>query len=375
MLRPAEHPSNPAQAEPAMQSRSKKNLKRLAVLAVALLMACFLAEGIVLLFLGEQVKFPRHVVGADFGLRINQPSSRYRHKSPDVCVWFRINSKGMRADREYPYEKPPGVRRILSLGDSFTIGYEVDVEDCFSSVLERTLREKGFNVEVINAGVSGYSTAEECLYLERELLKYDPDIVLVSFYRNDMQDNVRTNLFRLVDGSLEESASEYVPLGRWGDFLNTNPVLAFLSGYSNAFAFLKENTSLQLKRSRVQEYRREAREETEKKEVGSYMRRLTAAIFQRIYADLHGHGIPLVIHSIPSLDDEGTVRLIGSFPNKNFDLTQEGVGFVDSKELLKPYLEKEHLYWVRSHRHWTPFSHEIAGKALAEEIIEQGFLE
>ncbi len=358
-----------------MQPRSKKTLKRLAVLAAALVMACLLAEGIVLLFLGEQVKFPRHVVGADFGLRINQPDSQYRHKSPDVCVWFRINSKGMRADLEYPYEKPAGVRRILSLGDSFTIGYEVEVEDCFTSVLERTLREKGFNVEVINAGVSGYSTAEECLYLERELLKYGPDIVLVSFYRNDMQDNVRTNLFRLVDDSLEEAESEYIPLGKLGDFLNSNPVLAFLSGYSNAFAFLKENTSLHLKRSRVQENRREAREETERTEVGSYMRRLGAAIFQRMYADLHSRGIPLVINSIPSLDDEGTIRLIDAFPGEHFDLTQEGVGFVSSKELLNPYLGKEQIYWLRSHRHWTPFSHEIVGKALAEYIIEQGFLE
>ena len=71
---------------------------------------------------GEQPKFPWHVVEAEWGLRYNEPEARYRHKSADVNIRFRINAQGMRADHDYSYSKPEGVKRIVSLGDSFTIG-------------------------------------------------------------------------------------------------------------------------------------------------------------------------------------------------------------------------------------------------------------
>jgi hypothetical protein len=142
------------------------------------------------------------VVEAPWGLRYNDPGSKYRHKSADGTWWFRINRQGMRDNRDFSYKKPDGVKRIISLGDSFTIGYQVDVDQTFSAVLERELQKAGHDVEVLNAGVSGFSNAEEALYLERELLKYDPDLVVLSFYSNDLTDNVRTGLFRLKDGNL-----------------------------------------------------------------------------------------------------------------------------------------------------------------------------
>jgi hypothetical protein len=127
-------------------------------LSLGLAVAAILLEVGVLLTVGEQPKFPRHVVGAHFGLRVNEPNAHYRHKS----VWFQINAQGMRADRDFAREKPPGLLRIVSLGDSFTVGYEVAAEESFSSVLEAELRKAGLQVEVMNAGVSGYSNAEEC---------------------------------------------------------------------------------------------------------------------------------------------------------------------------------------------------------------------
>ena len=153
-----------------------------------------LGELAIRLVLGEQPKFARHVVRAPWGIRYNDPSSRYRHRSADVDVEFAINRQGMRCDHDVEHAKPAGRRRIVSLGDSFTIGYEVAATETFSSVLEARLRAAGLDVEVLNCGVSGFSNAEECLYLERELLNYSPDLVLVSFFDNDLDDNIRTGL-------------------------------------------------------------------------------------------------------------------------------------------------------------------------------------
>jgi lysophospholipase L1-like esterase len=339
-----------------------------ALVASAVIGGLLLEAGVLLLF-GEQAKFPRRVVGAPFGLRINEPNAVYRHKSADVTVWFRINSQGMRADREFAREKPPGVKRIVSLGDSFTMGYEVANEETFSSLLERDLRAKGLNVEVINAGVSGYSNAEECLYLERELLSYSPDLVIVSFYANDLDDNVRSGLFGLEHGVLVPTAQSYVPGGGLGDFLNTNPVFNFLSGYSNAFSLIKETATLALRKRMVAENVGEAGAEAQ-----AFEGKLAAAIFERISGTTRAKGIPLVIQSIPMFDDEKS-ELIDVFPLQEFDVRRPGLYYLSAKAALDPYVSKELLYWKRSHRHWTPLAHRLDAEALADLIVNQRLLD
>ena len=49
--------------------------------------------------------------------------------------------------------------KLLLLGDSLTAGYGLPAEEAFPAQLERALRAKGIAVEVINAGVSGDTTA------------------------------------------------------------------------------------------------------------------------------------------------------------------------------------------------------------------------
>jgi len=49
--------------------------------------------------------------------------------------------------------------RIVVLGDSLAAGFQLKASDAFPAQLERTLKAKGHSVEVINAGVSGDTTA------------------------------------------------------------------------------------------------------------------------------------------------------------------------------------------------------------------------
>ncbi|MEZ4290375.1 MAG: hypothetical protein R3E53_07500 [Myxococcota bacterium] len=102
--------------------KSRSILRALLPPLMSLLLFAGLFELGVLLVAGEQAKFPRHVVGTDFGVRVNQPDTTYRHKSADGTWWFTINSRGLRADREYPPRE--AARRLPHrlLGDSFTAG-------------------------------------------------------------------------------------------------------------------------------------------------------------------------------------------------------------------------------------------------------------
>jgi hypothetical protein len=363
---------------------------RLGLALAATVVSCLVVELIVRIALGQQPKFPRHVVGAPWGIRYNDPSSRYRHRSADVDVGFRINRNGMRSDRDFEHAKPAGRRRIVTLGDSFTIGYEVELEETFSSVLEARLRAAGLDVDVLNCGVSGFSNAEECLYLERELVNYEPDLVLVSYFDNDLDDNVRTGLFRIEGGKLVPAATRYVPAGGLGDYLNTSTLFSFLSEHSDAFVFVKESLTDLVKRERV------VRNETTPggasvpaagadgsasvnparpaaDDANAAKRRLCALIFERILAWTRARGIPLVIQSIPAeVDIAG--QLVDSFPTGEFDVHQPGLTFVAAVDLLRPLVGKERLYWRRSHHHWTPLAHRLAGEEMARRILKDGLL-
>lgn len=100
----------------------------------------------------------------------------------DYTTNVHYGPKGLRG-RDHAYAKPSGVSRILILGDSMVDGYSVPIEDRVSEVLEAKL---GPGFEVVNLGVSGYSTDQEMLMLETEGLKYRPDLVVLFLYYNDV---------------------------------------------------------------------------------------------------------------------------------------------------------------------------------------------
>ena len=113
----------------------------------------------------------------------NKPLAEGYLTIPDSKTFVKINSKGLR-DREHSYSRKRGIFRILALGDSFTWGYGVDLEDAFVKKLDVFLGDK---FEVINAGVAAYGTDQELVYLEKEGLKYKPDVILVNFANNDFR--------------------------------------------------------------------------------------------------------------------------------------------------------------------------------------------
>jgi lysophospholipase L1-like esterase len=112
----------------------------------------------------------------------HRPNGRAHLMGVDVA----INSKGLR-DREIPYARTPGTLRILMLGDSFTEGWGVALDDTFAKRLERLFAAKGVKAEVINAGVGNYNTVMEVNSFLDEGRKYDPDIVVLNFTFNDAE--------------------------------------------------------------------------------------------------------------------------------------------------------------------------------------------
>src|SRR5579864_2306179 len=105
--------------------------------------------------------------------------------SDEYRINVRYNAQGWRgADRKF--SKPRNVFRIVVLGDSFVDGYTIATQDRFTEVLQANLDSQ---FDVINLGVAGYSTDQELLLLEQEGWKYEPDLVVLAFYYNDVWGN------------------------------------------------------------------------------------------------------------------------------------------------------------------------------------------
>jgi hypothetical protein len=80
-------------------------------------------------------------------------------------------------------------QRVLTIGDSITLGLAVNDNQTFSAQLSASLGEA---VTVYNAGVPGYGTEQATALLERLFPTVKPDAVLLTVYTgNDLRDNVR----------------------------------------------------------------------------------------------------------------------------------------------------------------------------------------
>ena len=108
--------------------------------------------------------------------------------------WEDYNHDGMR-DREHAVAGEPGVRRVMILGDSVTLGYGLRPEQAFPQVLQDLLDARGRRAEVFNVAFSGWSTRQERIAYERIGRRYHPDDVVVAICLNDIPE-IHNNLAR-----------------------------------------------------------------------------------------------------------------------------------------------------------------------------------
>ena len=133
---------------------------------------------------------------------------------PDVVgepwtVSYRFNALGCRGTD--PSSDPAPVRRILLLGDGFTMGVGVHERDTFAAQLQRMLdagaspsSSTGVH-EVMNCGIVGYGSREEQRFYERLAPQFQSDIVVVVLGLDDDR----------TFWELGQRAKRGEPLGRW----------------------------------------------------------------------------------------------------------------------------------------------------------------
>jgi hypothetical protein len=360
------------------------------LVAVSTLLAMAAGELVVrALFKERTVMFPRYHTDYRYGLytlRGIRSQARFRHTSVDGSWEFVTNSKGLRDRREFAYEKPAGMLRVLSLGDSHTQGYEVRQEATYSAVLERYLAAHGVRAEVLNAGVSGFSTAEALAFLENEGFRYQPDVVVLGFYGNDFEDNLKAGLFALEEDKLVARKYEHIPGVRIQNLIYSLPGVPWLSENSYFYSLLFNQVWMYAKTGLRDQAVRQARGgdaadggEFEyalatKTEHSPYEVALALALIERMQRFCRERGARLLIVDIPR--PGGPYRVVESMPASAMKrLGEAQMELVSSRALLADFDGAAEMHLPAGHRHISEFTHTAIGVELGRRIAAQAVRE
>lgn len=169
--------------------KQKVRFQNISLLLGSILVALFLGE--ILLRAYDHLTYVPTFEYSSIGHHRLVPNVCTDHTSVEFSYTWENNSLGMR-DRERSSGKKSDSFRILFLGDSMVQGWGVPLEKSMTALLEKSLNKplRKKTIEVINAGVFGYSPFLEHLYLKELMPVLKPDMVIVGlFLQNDIGDD------------------------------------------------------------------------------------------------------------------------------------------------------------------------------------------
>jgi hypothetical protein len=286
-------------------------------------------------------------------------------------------------DVDVPLKKPPGVFRILVVGDSFTVGANVRQEEAYPKVLEKRLQSAyGPQIQVVNAGVGGWDPLQYAQYYEHYGYRFEPDLILIGFFvGNDTFDSLTATeqSYTAVLGhrvSRDAAASPLITLKVFlydhsnlaRLWLNQGPVLAETFKRTQCNDFSEEYLAIQ--KARLPNHL-----------PYSIQRRDNAqnAVNQiRHIKDLAGDTVPVVV---ALLADENQVnptlraRILGGNDASRYDFKMPQSMLVDMfREVgiptidVLPAVQADPRCLYMNDTHWTPEGQEVAATAIFAQL-------
>ena len=289
---------------------------------------------------------------------------------------YEVNSAGFR-DVEHSLKKKPGVSRIMVIGDSFTFGMGVNLEDTYPKQLERFLNRANVTCEVINCGVIGYNMWQHYEMLERKVLPNNPDLVILGVFEDDIGVSVRP----YKDPEDWQGVKLYQP--------------KFFSGILNhlsLWTFIRNATALYEYKYRYRRGHNYMKGIEERKKVWGpsnptdvNYRIMSGKIEKEKYVDFSNKlkkfvqtandaGVKVLVVFIPDSVQLGDFRMQAVNRFLKRVCGEIGVSFLD----VTPFLESEDnyssLYLFPVDAHGTPKGLGLIAKSIADQIVRLGLL-
>ena len=300
-------------------------------------------------------------------------TTRLRWDSYDYVV--KSNSLGFPGP-EYPVGNAHAAFRVLTVGDAFTSAEGVDTDQAWPRVLEIDLNRDGAcrRTEVLNFAVTGYGPEQYTAVVEAFVPRYEPDLVLVEFFVNELDDVLASREafhedigFGRPDPDGLYARLRPLHLRRWLEVRLLDPVREVLTGRPSPYGYFL-GAFAPLERDRKALY------------VGAGTR--VAECFGRIRAVCAAAGAPVWIVMAPAPVQVCEARDLACYPRgvdlsgDRYDLEQPqrlirdpaaaaGFDFVD---LRPPLQSMPECPYHRRNLHWTVEGHRAVASFLAERI-------
>lgn len=263
----------------------------------------------------------------------------------------------------HPLAKPAGKVRILALGDSFTEGIQVSETELFTAQIEKAEA----NFDVVNAGVGGYGTVQEYLYLKSEGMQFHPDLVLLMFYENDLSDNLLSYspgigprpYATIQSGNVQ--VVESIVTSEFERFVLPLPFAIVLNKYSYVYGFLNTRVYQPLYAQRMRQLQQ------------SDLQRLDAetryhvffAMLDKLTDYLQKQSVSLVVVLIPTSDEVASGRAdVHQIISEH--CLADNINCLSLIERFHKETSTGAQLYFREDIHWTAEGHKVA----ADEILK-----
>jgi lysophospholipase L1-like esterase len=308
--------------------------------------------------------------------------SRAEFRAPVNISTFGVrgSAPGSRTDRTF---------RVLSLGDSQTFGFGVLDHEAYPVQLHGLLagRLQDRDVEVINAGVPGYGTVDELIWLREQGPDLQPDLISVQFLSvNDFKINRDSPLTSVALG-------DTLPV----ETVDSGYLLASESGAARAEGVAERPSPAVRLLASIHGAKRRSHLFTLISETGSYVgmragllggvaamwgedfTATDSAQTQRLMVllarEAQSMDVPIVI-----LYTTGKAQVIAGdgAPLRSRSVIsaaaeEAGIPWIDMTTELRRRPDRHALYFVRD-GHWTAAGHRAVAEVLAERLPELGLL-
>ena len=204
--------------------------------------------------------------------------------------------------------------------------------------------------------------------MENEGFKYDPDYVLVGFYANDYDDNIKSDIFRIKNGELFLNKKEHIPGVKILNFHNKFWVFRWLSENSYFYSFLLnfvwDSTKAILMKNKTKELA------VFSGSLDYFKIDLTSALIQRMCRHNRSKKIRTIFIDIPYPLSQGVAKSKSSIgPKVEKTISENCDGLLSSKSYLGDFINIVDPFVPHGHRHISEFSHSLIGLS-AGKLIE-----
>jgi len=310
-------------------------------------------------------------------------------------------SKAGWRDVERTVEKPANTYRVALIGDSATESLQVPLEQVWATIAEKqinldlaAIKDKQPNsnpphVEVINFGVSGYSTSQELLLLQKEVVKYKPDLIVVLYSRGDSDESsvdpakyatAEPRPYFYLDQNNQLKLDRTVLIAN-KQKLQSNPILEFLRAHSRIYGvFDQTNFQLNLTDKFYVKLRRIYTQITEKlsgtnklspaeeAEKPHYPKqdsfKVTQALMSQIQNTAKANGSRFLLLTFPDMGNIDPV-FTAQLPALAKQGQSEGFDVLELSQPFRDYKGNEQLFYQV---HFASGGHKVAAQVLSKYV-------